>query len=89
MALGPCVLFSVWLLAGFLADWLRLGWVGVAVGACCSFLVGAVGFWLASWLLSGRTGCCRACVVPFWFLWLGGGRGGSKKNPGKPPGKPP
>ena len=59
LALAPCVLFSVVaLLAGCLVSGLAVVWV-------CN-----CGCWLARRLLSERTGCGRACVMPFWFLWL-------------------
>ena len=73
VALDPCVLFSA--LVGCLVSGLAVAGVGgCGCRRVCSFLVEMVGCWLACWLLSGRTGGCQACVVPFWFLWLGGGR---------------
>ena len=44
LALGPCVLSSVWLLAGCLVSGLAVaGWVVVAVGARCPFWAGPRG----------------------------------------------
>ena len=68
LALAPCVLFSV---VARLAGCLMSGIVVVRVCGCGCGRVLLI-FGGGGWLLSGRAGCGRACVMPFWFPWVGG-----------------